>query len=88
MAVSCRSEAIIIADHNERKAFQITFFLEMHIEQVEIVVKNQYLKIRILKQSKIRALGSGRLECQNGQRILGHAVRHLTDRRIGFQKLD
>ena len=50
----------------------------MHVEQVEIVAKNQYLKIKILKQSKIRALESGSLECQNGQRILGHAVRHLT----------
>ena len=64
----------MIADHNETKAFRITFFPEMHIEQVDIVVKNQYLKIGILKQSKIRAFGSDRLECQNGQRILGHAV--------------
>ena len=74
MAVSCRSDAIMIAGHNETKAFQITFFPEMHVEQVEIVAKYQYLKIRILKQSKIRALGSGCLECQNGQRILGHVV--------------
>ena len=65
MVVSCRSEAIMIAYHNETEAFQIMFFDEMHVEQVEIVVKNQYLKIRILKQSKIRALGSGHLECQN-----------------------
>ena len=78
----------MIADHNETKAFQITFFPEMHIEQVEIVAKNQYLKIKILKESKIRALGSARLECQNGQRRLGHAVRHVTNRRIGFQQLD
>ena len=85
MVVSCISEAIMIADHNETKAFQITFFPEMHIEQVEIVAKNQYLKIGILKQSKIRDLGSGHLECQNGQRRLGHVVRHLKDRRIGFQ---
>ena len=49
MVVSCRSEAIMIAYHNETKAFQITFFPEMHIEQVEIVVKNQSLKIGILK---------------------------------------
>ena len=57
----------MIADHNETKAFRITFFPEMHIEQVEIVEKNQYLKIRILKQSKIRALESSPLECQNSQ---------------------
>ena len=88
MAVSCRSEAIMIADHNETKVFQITFFPEMHVEQVEIVAKNQYLKIIILKQSKIRSLGSGHLECQNGQRRLGHAVRHLKSMRIGFQQLD
>ena len=69
----------MIAYHNETKAFQITFFPEMHVEQVEIVAKNQYLKIEILKQSKIRVLGSDYLECQNGQRRLGHAVRHLTD---------
>ena len=74
----------MIADHNEIKAFPIIFFPEMHVEQVEIVAKNQYLKIEILKQSKIRALGSGCLECQNDQRKLGHVVRHLTDRRIGF----
>ena len=80
MAVSCKSEAIMIANHNETKAFRITFFPEMHVAQVEIVAKNQYLKIGILKQSKIRALGSGHLECQNGQRRLGHAVQHLTDR--------
>ena len=71
-----------------QRILQIMFFPEMHIEQVEIVVKNQYLKIGILKQSKIMALGSGHLECQNDQRILGHAVRHLTDKRIGFQQLD
>ena len=47
----------MIADHNETKAFQITFFPETHVEQVEIVAKNRYLKIGILKQSKIRALG-------------------------------
>ena len=60
----------------------------MHVEKVEIMEKNQYLKIEILKHSKVRALESGRLECQNGQRRLGHAVRHLTDRRIGLQHLD
>ena len=74
MAVSGRSNAIMIADHNETKVFQIMFFPEMHVEKVVIVAKNQYLKIKILKQSKIRALGSGRLECQNGPRILGHVV--------------
>ena len=60
------------------------FFPEMHVEQMEIVAKNQYLKIGILKQSKIRALESGRLECHNVQRRLGHVARHLTDKRIGF----
>ena len=45
MAVSGRADAIMIADHNETKAFRITFFPEMHVEQVEIVAKNQNLKI-------------------------------------------
>ena len=49
MVVSCRSEVIMIAEHNEKKAFQITFFPKMHVDQVEIVAKNQYLKIGILK---------------------------------------
>ena len=42
----------MIAYHNETKAFEITFFHEMYVEQVEIVVNNQYLNIIILKQSK------------------------------------
>ena len=62
-----------------QRRFKSRFFPKMHVDQVEIVAKNQYLKIKILKQSKIRVLGSDYLECQNGQGRLGHAVRHLTD---------
>ena len=40
MAVSCRSDAIIITEYNETKAFPITIFLEVHVEQVEIVAEN------------------------------------------------
>ena len=53
----CRTDAIMIVDHNETKAFRIIFFPEMHVEQVEIVANNQYLKIKILKQSKIEDFG-------------------------------
>ena len=49
MAVSGRADAIMIVDHNETKAFRIIFFPEMHVEQVEIVVRNQCLVIGILK---------------------------------------
>ena len=49
MAVFGRADAIMIVDHNDPKVFRITFFPEMHVEQVEIVAKNQYLKIGILK---------------------------------------
>ena len=52
MAVSCRSEAIMMTDYNETKAFPITVFLEVHVEQVEIAAENQYLKIGILKQNE------------------------------------
>ena len=44
MAVSCRSEAIMTANHNEAKAFRIMFFPEVHIEQVEIVAKKSVLE--------------------------------------------
>ena len=37
-------------------------FPEVHVEQVKVVVKNQHLVIRILKQSKIRASRSSCLE--------------------------
>ena len=47
----------MISGHNETKEFQITFFHEMHVDQVDIVVNNQYLKIEILKQSKIEDFG-------------------------------
>ena len=40
MAVSCKSDAIIMTDYNETKVFPITVFLEVHIEQVEIVAEN------------------------------------------------
>ena len=71
-----------------QRRFESRFFPEVHIEQVEIVAKNQYLKIGILKQSKIRALGSGRLECQIGERRVEHAIRHLTVETTIFQQLD
>ena len=40
MAVSCRSDAIIMTEYNETKVFPITVFLEVHVEQVEIVAEN------------------------------------------------
>ena len=52
MVVSCRSDAIIMTYYNETKAFPIMVFLEVHVEQVEIVAENQYLKIGILKQNE------------------------------------
>ena len=52
MAVSCRSNAIIMTDYNETKVFPIMAFLEVHVEQVQIVAENQYLKIKILKQNE------------------------------------
>ena len=52
MTVSGRADAIMIADHNETKVFLITFFPEMHVEKVEIMVRNQCLVIGILKQSE------------------------------------
>ena len=52
MAVSYRSNAIMMTEYNETKAFPITVFLEVHVEQVEIVAENQYLKIGILKQNE------------------------------------
>ena len=45
-------DAIIMTDYNETKAFPITVFLEVHIEQVEIMAANQYLNIGILKQNE------------------------------------
>ena len=41
-----------MTDYNETKTFPIMVFLEVHIEQVEIVAENQYLKIGILKQNE------------------------------------
>ena len=41
-----------MTDYNETKVFPITVFLEVHVEQVEIVAENQYLKIEILKQNE------------------------------------
>ena len=35
----CRSDGIMMADHNEIKAFRIMFFPEVHVEKVEIVVE-------------------------------------------------
>ena len=49
MAVSCRADVIMIAEHNETKVYGIMFLSEMHEEQVNIVVKNQCLVIEILK---------------------------------------
>ena len=52
MAVSCRADVIMIAEHNETKVYGIMFLHEVHEEQVNIVAKNQCLVIGILKQSK------------------------------------
>ena len=51
-AVSCRADIIMIAEYNETKVYGIMFLSEMHEEQVKIVVKNQCLVIKILKQSE------------------------------------
>ena len=40
MAVSCRSDAIIMTYYNETKVFQIMVFLEAHVEPVGIVAEN------------------------------------------------
>ena len=40
MEVSCRTDAMIMIDYNETKVFPIMVFLEVHVEQVEIVVEN------------------------------------------------
>ena len=40
MQVSCRTDEIMMADHNETKASQIMSFLEVHEEKVEIVAEN------------------------------------------------
>ena len=42
----------MMKDYNKTKAFSIMIFLEVHVEQVEIVAENQYLKIEILKQNE------------------------------------
>ena len=52
MAVSCRADVIMIAEHNETKVYGIVFLPEVHKEQVKIVAKNQCLVIIILKQSE------------------------------------
>ena len=39
MVVSCRSDAIIMTNYIETKAFPITVFLEVHLEQVEILAE-------------------------------------------------
>ena len=77
MAVFGRADAIMIVDHNETKAFRIIFFPEMHVEQVEIVAINQCLVIGILK---LWLSGAVVWSGQNGQRRLGHAIRHLTNK--------
>ena len=40
MEVSCRTDEIMMADHNETKASQIMSFPEVHEEKVEIVAEN------------------------------------------------
>ena len=40
MEVSCRTDEIMMADHNETKASQIMSFPEVHEEKVDIVVEN------------------------------------------------
>ena len=40
MEVSCRTDEIMMAYHNETKVFQITYFPEVHEEKMEIVAKN------------------------------------------------
>ena len=40
MEVSCRTDEIMMADHNETKASQIMLFPEVHEEKVEIVEEN------------------------------------------------
>ena len=52
MAVSCRGDAIMIADHNETKGVLNYIFPEVHVEQVKVMAKNQHLVIGILEQSK------------------------------------
>ena len=52
MAVSCRADVIMIAEHNETKVYGIMFLPEVHEEKMNIVAKNQCLVIEILKQSE------------------------------------
>ena len=52
MEVSCRTDEIMMADHNETKVFQIMSFPEVHEEKMEIVAENQFLESEILNQSE------------------------------------
>ena len=52
MAVSCRADVIMIAEHNKSKVYGITFLPVVHEEKVNIVAKNQCLVIEILKHNE------------------------------------
>ena len=52
MAVSCRADVIMIAEHNETKVYGIMFLPKVHEEQVKIMAKNECLVIRLLRQSE------------------------------------
>ena len=71
MVVSCRTDVIMIAEHNETKVYGIMFLYEMHEEQVKIVAKNQCLVIEICNRVKIRAFRSGWLEWSKRSEKIG-----------------